>query len=242
VLITMMSSPYTLGEGLVQAVAANGGNTAVNKLFRHPPTHESSLLDPFQVLAGHTGAAKVALPVLRAGEKKFDSGELGVLTWYFMLAERLPLTQALAAADGWNGDAYVAYVHGGSSCARMAYTGRTPLDTTHMYSALQSWVAAAPGSPASVTRAGNVVHFQSCDPGTTAQVGKDDSEEANALLTTRAGLAIGLIRGGAPIAAARCIAGRMVQMFSVTALNDPNFQADYPNASAQLQQIGAACR
>ncbi len=58
VLITMMTSPYTLGEGLVQAVAADGGNAAVDHLFRHPPTHESSLLDPFQVLAGHTGAAR----------------------------------------------------------------------------------------------------------------------------------------------------------------------------------------
>ncbi|MGA8247101.1 MAG: hypothetical protein WB797_09360 [Nocardioides sp.] len=242
VLITMMSSPYTLGEGLVQAVAADGGNSAVDHLLRHPPTHESSLLDPFRVLAGHTGAARVALPRLRPGERKFDSGELGVLTWYFMLAERLPLTQALAAADGWNGDAYVAYVHDGSSCARMAYTGRTPLDTSRMYSALQGWVAAAPGSPASVTRAGDVVHFQSCDPGTAAQVGKDDSEQAAALLTTREGLGIGIMRGGAPAARARCIAGRLVQTFSVAALNDPSFQTDHPNATTQLQQIGAACR
>jgi hypothetical protein len=242
VLITMMSSPYTLGEGLVQAVAADGGNGAVNKLFRHPPTHESSLLDPFRVLAGQTGAAKVALPKLRPGEKKFDSGELGVLTWYFMLAERLPLTQALAAADGWNGDAYVAYVQGGSSCARMAYTGRTPLDTTRMYTALQGWVAAAPGSPASVSRAGNVVRFQSCDPGTSARVGKDDSQEANGLLTTREALGIGIMRGGATAAASRCIAGRLVQTFSVAELNDPNFQTDYPNAVTQLQQIGASCR
>jgi hypothetical protein len=242
VIITMMTSPYTLGEGLVQAVATGGGNAAVDKLFRKPPTHESSLLDPFQVLTGSTGATKVAMPKLQAGEKKFDSGELGVLTWYFMLAERLPLQQALAAADGWDGDAYVAYVHGGTSCARMAYIGRTPLDTTRMYSALQGWVAAAPGSPASVTRAGDVVRFQSCDPGTTAQVGRDDSEEANALLTTREYLGIGLMRSGVPTTTAGCMSGRMVRAFPVAELNDPNFSTDYPTALTQIQQIAAACR
>ena len=49
-----MTAPYTLGEGLVQTVAANGGNAAVDRLFRRPPTHETALLDPFRVLAGDT--------------------------------------------------------------------------------------------------------------------------------------------------------------------------------------------
>lgn len=242
VIITMMSSPYTLGEGLVQAVAAGGGNAAVDKLLRHPPTHESSLLDPFQVLAGHTGATKVAMPKVRAGEKRFDSGELGVLTWYFMLAERLPLQQALAASDGWGGDAYVAYTHAGSACARMAYTGRTPPDTARMYAALEGWVAAAPGSPASVTRAGDVLRFQSCDPGTTSRVGRDDSEQAVGLLATRTGLGVGIMRSGVPEAGARCIAGRMVQAYSVAQLNDPTFGLDDATVQTRVRQIAASCR
>jgi len=94
VVVSMMTSPYTLGEGLVTTVAQNGGNKAVDKLFRDPPTHETALLDPFKVLDGDTGAEKVAVPKLADGEKKFDSGEFGVLTWYFMLAERLPLQEA----------------------------------------------------------------------------------------------------------------------------------------------------
>jgi hypothetical protein len=242
IIVTLMSSPYTLGEGLVQAVAAGGGNAAVNRLFRSTPTHESSLLDPFQVLAGHTGAAQVAPPALRPGEKKFDSGELGVLTWYFMLAARLPLSQALAAADGWGGDAYVAYQHGGSTCARMAYTGSTPPDTSRMYAALQGWVAAAPGSPASVTRTGDVVHFQSCDPGTAVHVGKDDSAQASALLSTRAFLGVGIMRSGVPATTARCIAGRLVQTYSVADLNDPAFGQDDPAIQTRVRELAAACR
>jgi hypothetical protein len=46
VVMAMMSAPYTLGEGLVQTVAQEGGNAAVDRLLRHPPTHESALLDP----------------------------------------------------------------------------------------------------------------------------------------------------------------------------------------------------
>ena len=138
----MMTAPYTLGEGLVQTVAESGGNDAVNRLFRHPPTHESALLDPFRVLAGHTAATRVAVPKLQAGEKKFESGELGVLTWYVTLAQRLPLPQALAAADGWAVTRTSGTSTTAPTCLRAAYTGRTPADTARMYSALQGWRAA----------------------------------------------------------------------------------------------------
>ncbi len=73
-------------------------------------------------------------------------------------------------------------------------------------------------------------------------MGKDDSQAANALLTTREALGHRHHAPGLPAAAARCIAGRMVQMYSVAALNDPNFQTDYPNAPAQIQQMAVACR
>jgi hypothetical protein len=69
VVLTMISSPYALGQGLVEAVAADGGNARVDKLFHDPPTHETALLDPFRVLAGDTGATKVATPKLATCEK-----------------------------------------------------------------------------------------------------------------------------------------------------------------------------
>ena len=206
----MMTAPYTLGEGLVQTVAQSGGNDAVNRLFRHPPTHESALLDPFRVLAGRTAATRVAVPKLQAGEKKFESGELGVLTWYVTLAQRLPLPEALAAADGWGGDAYVGYQHDGTTCVRAAYTGRTPADTARMYSALQGWQAAGASATATVSRDGDVVRFQSCDPGDAADVGNDDAQDA-----IDPGRGPGRPRDRTscarafPQAGARCMAGRM---------------------------------
>ncbi len=242
VVIAMQTSPYTLGEGLVQTVAANGGNAAVDRLLRKSPTHETALLDPFRVLNGDTGSAHVARPKLLAAEKKFDSGELGVLTWYLMLAQRLPLQQALAAADGWGGDAYVAYTHAGDTCARMTYAGRSPADTARMDSALQAWVAAGPGSVASVDRVGNEVRFQSCDPGAAAQVGTDDSQEAIGLVSTRTQIGDAVMRSGASHTQARCLAGRLVETYTLSQLNDPTFGANDPTVQGRIQQMAADCR
>jgi hypothetical protein len=242
VVTTMMMAPYSLGEGMVEAVAADGGNSAVDRMFRDTPRHETALFDPFRVLAGHTGAAKVAAPSLGKGEKKFDSGELGVMTWYFMLAERMPLRDALAAADGWGGDAYVAFDRGGSSCVRMNYTGRTGQDTARMFQALHRWVAAAPGAPARVSRHGNVLHFQSCDPGKAAHVGNDASAHALSLVALRTVVGTTVVRRGGPEKAARCYAGRLVQAFTLSQLTTPRFLQTHPAALARAQRIGLGCR
>ena len=242
VLTTLMGAPYVLGEGLVQTVAARGGNAGVNKLFGNPPTHESVLLDPIRQLIGGTAPAEVDVPKLRDGEKKFDSGELGSLTWYLLLAERLPLADALEAVDGWNGDAYVAYERGQESCARIGYRGRTARDTTRMLRSLKRWVAAAPGSPASVTRKAGVVTFQSCDPGKDSRVGKDASEDAVGLVSLRDALGVTLLRGKATNPQARCLAGRLVREFRVSQLTDPAFGTRDPAVQARIRGLGAGCR
>ncbi len=242
VILTIFSSPYTLGESMVQTVAASGGNKAVDELFRDTPTHEASLFDPFQVLAGRLGAKKVDVPEVTDGEKKHDSGEFGVLTWYFMLAERIPLLEALAVADGWGGDAYVDFERDGLQCARVAYVGDSARDTTAMLGALRRWIAAAPGAPAKVSRTGARLLFESCDPGTSARVGKDVSGEAMALAASRTNIAIALLRAGAPEKAARCVADRLIQAFTIQQLSDPKFGAGDPAVRQKIFQLASACR
>jgi hypothetical protein len=90
IIVTMMTSPYTLGLGLTGTVAADGGNAAVDRLLRKPPAHDSVLLDPLRALTGTTGAAKVKVPALGPGQRKLDSGEFGAVSWYLMLASRIP--------------------------------------------------------------------------------------------------------------------------------------------------------
>ena len=149
VIMTMMTSPYTLGAGMVQTVATNGGNTKVYTLFRDLPENESALLDPFQALTSKK-AAEVDVPELEGGEKKFDSGEFGALAWYLMLRSGCRCRTRSPTVDGWGGDSYVGFERKGNTCARLAYKGDTPQDTKRMLSALRRWGAAAPGPPTKV--------------------------------------------------------------------------------------------
>ena len=239
--VTELSSPYALGPGLVRTVADDGGNGMVDTLFEHPPVHDSVLLDPYRVVVGQTGAAKVAVPKLGAGEKEFESGEFGVLTWYFMLAERLPLTQALAAADGWGGDSYVGYDQGDSTCAKLTFAGRAPADTARMVTALQQWAAASPGDP-TVTTEGKLVHVVSCDPGTGVPGGTDTSSDALTMLALRASMTGSFDQAGLPVPVARCTANKLLATYPVAQLSDPDFGSGDPDFQARIAQLVNDCR
>jgi hypothetical protein len=241
VLVTMMASPYTLGQGLVETAAAYGGNRAVDRLFDDPPVHENVLLDPYRAIAHQTDARRVVRPRLTDGEKKLDSGELGALTWYFMLGERVPIDDALAAADGWGDDSYVAYTQDGTSCMRASYVGRTPGATRDMLTQLRRWVADGSAKTASVKRHGRRLEFQSCDPGSAVSSGADTTKVALTLVATRAGLAAGLGRRGVPAAAARCVAARMIDTWTVAELSSATFIRDDPANQSRLQQLVLAC-
>ncbi len=241
VLLTLMGAPYALGQGFVEATAAEGKNTAVDILLRDPPTDEIALLAPLQELTLETESVKVDVPEVRKGEKKFESGELGALTWYLMLAERLPLADALEATDGWGGDGYVAYETDGKTCARMKFTGSTKRGTDVMLSALRRWVAAAPGSPARVVRNGEFLKFESCDPGAKAEVGKDASVAAIGLVSLRTYIGIALMNDGSTTQTANCLAGRLVDTYSVAQLSNPEFGATDPAIQARIRAMAATC-
>ena len=67
-----------------------------------------------------------------------------------MLAQQLPVDEALRVADGWGGDAMVGYRKDGQQCVRAAFAGRTPADTSAIADGLQTWVAAQPAGSAAV--------------------------------------------------------------------------------------------
>ena len=242
IFVTMMTSPYILGRALVDTVANDGGNSAVDDLLTTSPVHEIALLDPLGVLAADVKARPVDVPQLDRGEKKWDSGEFGAVYWYLMLAARLPLNDALTAVDGWGGDAYVSFQRGGTTCARATYVGSDAAATGRMESALTRWAGAARGSPTTVTRVDGAVHFESCDPGKDASSGTDASSDAISLVSVRNQLALQAVKGGLPSEAARCIAQRFVETYSLAELTDPNYDAEAPAAQANLRAFVASCR
>jgi hypothetical protein len=222
VLTTLLGSPYDLGEALLAVAVQEGGDKAVDDLFRRPPTTEEHQLDPWTLIQDHEVAIDVPAPKPGKGGEEFDDGPFGAVSWLLVLSERIPVKDALTAADGWGGDAYVAFERDGASCVRIDYRGDTPQDLRQMQSALQTWVGRLPKAPASVSRKGSLLTFESCDPGPKAKsVATKSSRDAISLALSRTYLSATLADNGFDQAAARCAADRLVRELTLKELNDP---------------------
>ncbi len=242
VLVTLLSSPYALGSALVAAAAADGGNRAVDDLLRDPPEHDLALLRPLDALTGAASVAEVALPSTKKDEEEYSSGELGALTWYLMLAERMSPTRALSVVDGWGGDAYVAFDRDGTSCVRATYAGRAGEDAASMLRALKRWSRAAPEAGTKVRRDGDRVALSTCDPGTKASVGTDSSAEALELAMTRAYVGVTIVKSGVESDVAACISDRLAEIYPLSSLRDPSFGAADPAVQQRVRSVATACR
>lgn len=238
---SLLSAPYVLGETMVDVVAEDGGNDSVDELYDDTPEHESALLDPFQVLEGDLGAVEVEPPDLEESEEELDSGAFGALAWYLVLAERIPVLDALTVVDGWGGDAYTSYERGRQTCVRIAYTGDTRGDTDRMRRALGSWVDAGPRGKARVRRSGGEVTLESCDPGSGARLGSDSSIKALKLAASRSYLGIGLLQAGAPTPVARCISGRAVEELPLSTLSGTPSPDAAATVRRQIQRLAQEC-
>jgi hypothetical protein len=103
VIDTLDAIPHIVGESLVKGVCAAGGNAAVDRAFRTPPTTSLQLLHPAQWLAGRLPAPhRPAWPTLGPG-KLADRGVLGVLGFWFTVDADRPDVTAAAALDGGPG-------------------------------------------------------------------------------------------------------------------------------------------
>ncbi len=100
---------------------------------------------------------------------------------------------------------------------------------------------ALPGAPASVQRDGGVLTFESCDPGTAADVGSDSSGDALQLALARTYIAIDFYRGAGDPASARCFGDTIVHEFTPEQLTDPNLGEDDPSFQARLIRIARRC-
>lgn len=242
ILKTFTAAPYTLGEALVAVAAGDGGNDAVDALFEDPPTTDEHLLDPWSLLEDDEEAHDVDEPDLEDGDDEFDDGDFGALGFYLVLAERLPLADALDAADGWGGDAYVAFERDDVSCVRVSYQGDTSKDVDQLHKALSRWIRALPGSPATVTRSEEQLTFESCDPGSGTDVGSESSGDALQLAVLRTQVALSLVNEGASGGVARCFGTAIVHEYSIAQLTDPTFGRDDPAFIQRIQAIARGCR
>lgn len=241
VVLTLMSAPYALGQAITETVAARNPDD-VNGLLKFPPPDDSVLLDPLKALGHIDDPARVKIPKVKSGEKKFDSGQVGSVVTYLMLAERIPVRKALAAADTWKGDAYLGFKRKNALCARVEYATGSAKGAARLMSAFEDWIAAQPGSPATISRDGDRVTFESCDPGKGAKLTNDASEKALELVSIRSFLGASIVKAGAPAKVARCFSRRLIAEFSAAELTDPNFGADDPALQTRVRGYAEDCR
>ena len=241
IVTTLFGAPYVLGQAVTEAVAA-GDQDDLDDLFDDPPRDDSVLLDPLKAIDRAGDAETFDIPSLEKGEKKIDSGQIGSLVTYLMLAERIALPEALAAADSWVGDAYVGFERDGVVCARVEYEAGTDEAAMRLTSAFDDWIAAEKGSTARIDRDGSRSTFESCDPGTSAELTNDASTDALTLVATRASLGATLVKSGASVEIADCLSRSLVDEYPVTDLTDPKFGADDPAVTKRIQELAADCR
>lgn len=236
VLETLMAAPYAFGEALLAVATEEGGDEAVDELFESPPTTEEHQLDPWTLIGDREEPLEVAEPELAPGEEEFDDGPFGAISWMLVLAERIPAKQAFVAADGWGGDAFVGFEREGVSCVRVHYRGGSAQDHEEMRGALEKWVDASPDGLASVRSKGQLLVFESCDPGADAAgVATGSSRDAVSLALTRTYLSVTLAGSGLDSAQAQCSADRLVRRFDLEELRSPDADPE------RVRQVMAPC-
>jgi hypothetical protein len=209
----LFAAPYPLGEGLIALLDVEDD---VDDAFTEPPTTEEHLLDPFGYLDGDP---PVAVDVPDAdGAEALDEGDFGAVSLLLVLAERIDLLQALDAALGWGGDAYVAFERDGATCIRYAVVGDEAADTDQLAAAFEAWVGAAPADSASTTREGDLVRFESCDPGDESTAGNGAALDALTVVAARTQLAVGELANGASAEQAACFGDTVVRAFTTEEL------------------------
>lgn len=185
-------APYILGQPLVELLAAEGGNAAVDDAFADPPSTAEHMLAPLSYLADD-GPTSLDTPDLPEGvEDERDDGELGAVDLFLVLAERIDPLVALDAADGWGNARFVSYEANERTCVRIAVDGDTATDDQELRAALDAWVAATPPEAgASVADLGDGRSLvESCDPGTEVDMSNDRAVDVLNLPATRAQLAL----------------------------------------------------
>ena len=207
VLDLFSGAPYVFGLRFVALVAARDGIDGIDRLYADPPRTEEAIVDGAAYL-GQERRVRVQPPRLGTGEERVGKpDEFGALSLYVMLASRLAPRRALAAAEGWGGDSYLAFTRAEQECLRAAFTGDSRRDTTEIRDALDAWAATMPPGAVTTDHAGNYATFTACESDGTRAPSAETLDAALEVITLRNDLFIEISARSDPTAA-RCIADR----------------------------------
>jgi len=158
----LFAAPYSVGASMVETITAASG-TSVDQLFRHPPTREIAEVNPTAMLDG-SRFPRVDAPAPDGGDRSAsDPMPFGALSLYLVLAEHIPLVDALAAADGWRAGSMVSFRRSATPCVRVRVAGRTVESTARISTALSRWSAQMPPRNVEIVGGTDHVDLIACD-------------------------------------------------------------------------------
>ena len=183
-LVAYFQAPYAFGPYFDQIVERQEGVAGLNNLLREPPESDRQLFDP-RVYFDGDGPEPVDIPPIPDGAEPIDDGEFGALTWYVMLASRIPPIPALDVIDNWAGDSFVSYDDDGEVCVKARYRAPDPAAAQIVQNRLESWIDASRSEDTSLSKLDDrTLELLACDPGLDAAAGTE--VDPSELLTTPA--------------------------------------------------------
>lgn len=201
VLTDILDFPYAFGPVFLAQLEQDGGNTGVDKAFRHPPSEEAQIFDPLHHPYTEN-AKKLPAPVLPPSAKGIGKpGPFGQVTLFEVLSTKLTYQQAFSAVQGWSADTSQNYTLRGRTCVAI------DVQAPGVLPGARAW---ATTTNASVTQNGPTVSIRSCDPGDAARALPVKHPSAFEVLEGRAAIITAFTSQGAPIAKATCIADGLV--------------------------------
>jgi hypothetical protein len=224
ILVASELEPYVVGPAFVEALKTHGGNEAINAALENPPQSTAQLLQLFDYLdqppATGSTPTTVSPPAVPTGATRVTfsgSSSFGALQWYLLLARRIDVHRAFTAVADWAGDSSVAYKDSsGRVCIRAEYEAQSDSNAQTVAGLLKSWRAVGPDTGATIDTSGEVVHFTTCDPGTSVKlVGKDRSSAVVEYAGARIELAQELISQHIDSNTSQCTVDNALSTFSL---------------------------
>jgi|GEM_PF-942552 len=227
ILLNTSAFPYEFGAFFVSFLEETSGTTAVDDAFTSPPENTLHILAPSRYIE-KSSAKKMSPPSLKEDEKKLETGEIGALLLFLLLAERVDYSLASEALNAWNGDAYTTFLKEEKNkntrvCTRAHFTGKNPRETALIADALQEWAARMPtASNTSAQRSGNTASFSSCDPG--PEIEHLLTGSSTMALQTRlfSAMFVRTLSQDFPPQAAECVTDKLLREFSLEELAAPS--------------------
>jgi hypothetical protein len=224
VVSVLQTAPYTFGPLVLEIVAAEGGNRAVDRVFEHGVFTQQLFVEPTASLTAPAPKPLVT-PEVAAGEKTIGApDELGAFDLYLLLASRLDGSDALVAAGAWAGGRSRTVRADGRTCVRGVVTASTPSGARELSRDLELWAGDLPTGMATVRAHGRRVTLHSCDPGPGAGLTSPDAAitRAQNVLAFHNQVEVSLVRqtngAGIPLRVAKCAALEFVRAPEVSRL------------------------